>query len=477
MKVALINTPYLHVYGKANVGKNCSFPLGLGYIASFIRQSGHHVRLYDPEAEDISLESLYCQIENFQPDLIGITSVSSNYPNALAMVQGIRKKGMNVKMVYGGVHASAIPERVLADAPGIDVVVVGEGEHTVLELLENMEKGKPNLSEIKGICYRKNGETQRTPKRPFHVNVDEFPFPARDLLDLSNYRLHAHFDRGVKSATILSSRGCPSSCTFCANLLTMGRRFRPHSPDYSIKEIKHLINDYGITHFHIVDDLFLADKERARQICQRIIDEKLNIQWFIFGRVDNIDLEILRIMKKAGCFYILFGIESGDEEILKKMGKNVTLDQCRRATELCDEVGIMVLNSFIIGNDGETHESVQRTINFAKELKSVFAAFSLMVPFVGTPIFNKYYKDMVNDIHNWQDWSSIADQFSVEPKHTVLSNKELLQYTNKAYIAYYGRFSQIIRILHSLHSPRVLWIYLRGSVGIFRKLLTWRKHS
>jgi radical SAM superfamily enzyme YgiQ (UPF0313 family) len=237
------------------------------------------------------------------------------------------------------------------------------------------------------------------------------------------------------------------------------------------------VNNYAISHFHIVDDLFLADRERASQICQKILKEKLNIKWFIFGRVDNIDLEILRLMKKAGCFYILFGIESGDEGVLKKMGKNITLDQCRRAVELCNRAGIMVMNSFIIGNEGETHESIIKTIKFSKELKSVFAAFSLMVPFVGTPIFNKYYKDMIDDINNWKDWTSIAENFSVEPRHTILSNKELLQYTNKAYIAFYFRFSQMARVLRSVRSPRVLWIYLRGCFGIMRQLLVWKKHS
>lgn len=477
MKIVLINTPYLSTYGKMRIGANNSFPLGLGYIASFVRQNGYEVRLSDPEAEGISINDLYDQLEKYEPDLIGVSSVSANYPNVLVIVDEIRKRGIKAKILYGGVHVSAIPEKVMSDSPGVDIAVIGEGEHAVLEILRNMGNGEPKLSEINGICYRENGEILRTKRRKFHVNVDQFPYPARDLVDISNYRLHAHFDRGLKSATILTSRGCPSSCTFCANLLTMGRRFRPHSVDYIIGEIKHLINEYGIRHFHFVDDLFMADMKRAREISERIIEEKLNIKWFIFGRVDNMDWETLQIMKKAGCFYIVFGIESGNVEILKKMGKNTTLEQCKQAVDMCNKVGIHVFNCFIIGNEGETHETIQDTINFSRELKASLTSFGKMTPFVGTPIFKKYYENIIDNVDNWAEWTSFSNRFPVPPRHTVLTNSELLKYTYICYIKYYFRLSQCWRIVKMIDSPLVFWNYLKGGIAVLRQLFVWKKKS
>ncbi|MBF0381585.1 MAG: radical SAM protein [Magnetococcales bacterium] len=473
MKLALINTPYQHVYVKMSSGKNSNFPLGLGYIASYVRQFGHKVQLFDPEAAGYSFESLYDKLDKFKPDLIGIHSVSMNYPLVKQIANGIRDNGYKGVVIYGGVHASAMPKVILDEVQAIDVVAVGEGEFTTRELLDALADKSEDWSAINGIYYRRGDEILRTPRRSFEDDVDQFPFPARDLVNLDNYRLHAHYSRGLKSVTMLSSRGCPSACTFCANLLTMGRRFRVHSIDYFIKEIKHLKEQYNIEVFQFVDDLFMADIDRCKAICRRMIAEKLNIRWLIFGRVDSLDYESIKLMKEAGCYFILFGMESGNNEILKKIGKNTTKDQARKAIAICNEVGIQSFNSFIIGNTGETHETAMDTVNFARELPSTFASFNIMVPFVGTPLFKHFYSDSMGKIDNWQNWGLMSEDFSVQPLHTELSNKELRQYIVKGYRKFYFRPSQIWRVIKSIESFAHFMVFLKGFVGMLQQVFLW----
>lgn len=274
MRIALINAYYLELYGPINVGKNCYFPLGLGYIAAVLRQEGHKVSLIDPEAYSMNYKELETRIEDGSYDLIGISCTTSSFESARKIARMIRKVS-EAPIVLGGVHASAVPEMILKRTPEFDIIVIGEGEETMLELCNSLKTKNADLSRIEGIAFRKDSEIVRTPPRPFIKDLDHLPYPARDLVDLANYRLHAQLDYGKRSATVLSSRGCPFHCTFCASYLTTGFRFRARSPENVVGEIKYLIDTYGTEYIAFVDDEFTIDQERAKRICELIINTTL----------------------------------------------------------------------------------------------------------------------------------------------------------------------------------------------------------
>lgn len=474
MKLCLVNIPYLSVYGRINIGHNSSFPLGLGYIAAVARERGHRVQLLDPEAEQISLEQCLVRMREFGPDLIGLSCVTSNFDQACAWAARI-KAGIPSWLMLGGVHATALPEKTLADCPALDWVVVGEGEYVIANLCDAIERKQVDLSKIESLVYREKGGFKKTKRAALIQELDRLPHPSRDLVNLAWYKLQPHFERGRRSATILSSRGCPSSCTFCGNITT-GRSFRPHSAEYFVNELEMMVRQYQIRHFHIVDDNFAADKDRVVRICREILRRNLSITWFIFGRIDHLqDADLLRLMKKAGCVFILFGIESGNREVLDTLKKNLTLDQIETTCRLCRKAGIQYVNSFIVGSPGETLDTVRDTVRLAIRLKSVMAAFNIMIPFPGTAIFNTYYKQQVEQIRSWGNWCSVGDALPFPYTHTKLTTRELLSVVARAYAQYYLRPGQWLRLAGFARRPRVFWAYLRGAWGLFKASWHWAR--
>lgn len=472
MNLCLINIPYLSIYGKINVGHNSSYPLGLGYISSIVKRQGHKVLLLDPEAAGMTQDQALIRIKGFSPNLIGLSCVTANFSTACEWAKRIKDE-IKCTLMIGGVHVTALPEKSLKDCPEIDFVVQGEGEYVVTDICDNIERGNFDLANIPSLCYRLNGNIINNPRAEVIRDLDKLPYPDRESVDLNWYRLQPQFERGKLHATVLSSRGCPSSCTFCGNIVT-GRKFRPRSVTSFVDELEYLLKNCGIRHFHIIDDNFAVDKKRVVGICEEIIARKLKITWFIFGRIDHLnDEKLLRIMKKAGCVYILFGIESGNQEILNKIKKYLTLEEIKKTCYLCRKVGIRYFNSFIIGSQGDTKKTVQETLKFAIELKSVMAGFSIMVPFPGSPVFNEYYRDKIKNITDWSKWCPVGDDLPFDYLHTELTRQELLTLAANAYYKYYLRPAQLLRIIQFGYQPRIILSYLRGGFGILRASANW----
>ncbi len=473
MRILLINTPYLSVYGKLNVGHNYTFPLGLGYIAAVLRQAGHTVFFLDPEPLGMGFEKIGKYIAEKKPSLIGLTTATPNFKCAVQIADLCRLHASQAQIVLGGIHASARKEKILENYTQFDVLVVGEGEVTILELCSAIESGGA-FKDIAGIIYRnQNGEICITSPRPFLRNVDSLPMPARDLVDLNQYRLQVHLDIGVKSATLLTSRGCPFQCTFCASHLTMGRGFRPHSPAYVLKEIKTLVEQYGVKLISIVDDTFTVDKKRVRAICSLLLEHRIKVKWFCFARVDTIDKELLKLMKRAGCISLLFGVESADETVLQNIKKKIKPDQARRALAISNQLGFKTLASFMFGNPGDNKLTMKKTIDFAIEISPTIASFNRLVPYPGTEIYDKYF-----DADSEPDWGN----FVPKGENIVISDhnltKENLQnYTIEAFIRFYLRPGQILRILRNIRSFSELKVYTRGAYGLLRQILVWRCKS
>lgn len=474
MKIVLISAPYLDVYGTLNVGKNHTFSLGVGYVAAVLRDAGHQVSLLDPEPLGMSDEAIKEYLKSKEPDLVGISSATANFKGAIRMAH-LAKEVSNPVTVIGGVHASALPLETLRDYPEFDLVAIGEGEETMGELCSHLETEREALPDIKGIAYRDNGRLEKTQPRPLIQNLDQLPFPAREMVDLNLYRPQVHLYRGRKSATILTSRGCPALCTFCATTVTMGNRFRKHSPEYVLSEIRHLITDYGIQDFVIVDDTFTIDRQRAMAICNQIIEQRLDIGWFCFARVDNATVELYETMKKAGCFSMFFGIESADPQVLKNIKKGATVDQARYALRMANKIGFKTEAGFMLGNPGDTRESIKKTISLARELNPVIASFNIMTPFPGTEEYAKYLPHDPVGMRNWDNFVPKGITPLIKPDG--LSRQELQKFLVEAYLKFYLRPQQLFRILRNISSWAEFKVYLRGGLGLFRRVLEWIKAS
>ncbi|MBI4619759.1 MAG: radical SAM protein [Desulfobacterales bacterium] len=470
MKVVLISAPYLDVYGSINVGRNHTFSLGVGYIASYLMRAGYEVSILDPEPLGMTDGDIRTYLRMKKPDLVGVSSATPNFKGAQKM--GLfAKEETNALIIVGGVHASALPEEVLQRSPQFDLVVIGEGEETMLELCNTMKEGASGLEDIKGLMLRKDGAFYRTPPRPLIQELDNIPFPARDLINLDIYRPQVHLYRGRKSATMITSRGCPAKCTFCATEVTMGTRFRSHSPEYVVSEIEHLVNDHGVQDIIIVDDTFTINSSRVKKICRLMLEKNLDVGWFCFARVNNVSHELFSLMKEAGCFSVFFGVESGDEQVLKNIKKGATLEQSRNAMRIANQLGLKTMAGFMIGNPGDNHHTITKTIDFALELNPIIGSFNIMTPFPGTEEYYRNLEDNPSEMMNWDNYvpKGVTPLIRLEN----LSKTDLQRYISKAYIKFYLRPSQIYRIIKNLSSFAEFIVYLRGALGLFSRIREW----
>ncbi|MFH1728678.1 MAG: radical SAM protein, partial [Pseudomonadota bacterium] len=356
--IILVNSPYLDIYGVMNIGDNFSFPLGIGYIASILRQNGYLVKIFEPEIEKLNEEQIKEYFIQEKPDVVGISCATPNFKGAVKIAQ-IVKNNTFATIVLGGIHASSASEQILKNYDLFNFIVYGEGEYTMLELCNALKDKKQPYSNIKGLYYKENGNIISTPPRPYIEKLDTLPFPARELVDLKNYRPNVHLDLGVPGAHIITSRGCPARCTFCASFKTLGYNFRMHSAEYVVSEIEEVVNKYDINYIIFVDDTFTINKNRAKTICQMILDKKIKIKWYCFSRVDTINEELAKLMKQAGCFSMLFGIESGNTDILRRVKKGISKEKAVQTIHMTNKMGYKTLASFILGLPGETRETIK----------------------------------------------------------------------------------------------------------------------
>lgn len=354
--------------------------IGISYLSSFLKSQGIETEIYD-DGIDYSSEKMLKQINEFKPDLIGITIFSYCYGFADNLIK-IIKDNCNYPLAAGGPHASALKSELLRQN-NVDFAVKGEGEYTLLELLREIKEINPDFNKIRGLIWRNGKDIIENPDRPYIQNLDTLPYPTYDAFGIERYHCYK-----VKSLPIITSRGCPFGCNYCSVRLSMGQNFRVRSAENVFSEIRHFYNQ-GYHSFEINDDCFTLDKQRAEKICDMIIDNKLKIRFQLYNgiRVDTVNLPLLKKMRKAGCFFIAFGCESGSQRVLKIIKKNITLGQVKSAVNWANEAGIRNCVNFIIGHTGETYEDALETLRFARKLPTDFVNFFNLVPYPGTESF------------------------------------------------------------------------------------------
>lgn len=380
-------------------------PLGLGYIASSLRKNGVSVTIVD--CTFLTNEEALRKIQLANPEIVGIYSMFSMKQQSIELARLLRKNcGI---LIAGGPLPTLAPEDFLRD---FDAVVVGEGEETIVELVNGIE-GNLDLSGISGIAYRERGrgEVRITPSRPVVQDLDDVSFPSRDLFENQAYKDYYSKKFGYTVTSMITSRGCPFNCDFCSRSVS-GSQFRARSAVNVADEMEAIVG-FGYDRIWFADDCFTLNRKRLIDICNEIINRRLGIGWECLSRVDTIDREVADKMREAGCVRVFFGIESGNDSVLALMNKGITVEQAKRAVYVAKRAGIQVGAFFILGYPGESDGTVLDTVRFASSLPLDYLSFTLPYPIPGTPLFER-----VKDMIVVGDWD--------EPKDLRLIRHELL---------------------------------------------------
>ncbi|MFH0801450.1 MAG: radical SAM protein [bacterium] len=407
--VLLINPPYEHTVGRfQRLAHFTDPPLGIAYLASFLREQLPEVKtdILDAAALNMTLAQIVGHIEQKRPRIVGLSSVTITANLVKKIARAVRKILPETLLVAGGIHPTVLPNDFF---PDMDVSVLGEGELTMLELARAFLGGKRSsrdFSDIRGIVFSPDGEPVRTAERPLIPDLSTLPFPARDLLPLDKYLCqYPHRAPTRRYSTMIISRGCPYDCTFCCSKQIWRREVRFRSPDDILDELHEVRERHQISMIHFADDNFCLSRERSLELFRRMIEEKTDVRWSCLTRVDALDEDLLRLMKQAGCVELHIGVESGDPEVLKSINKNISVPHIKEVFALVKKAGINSKGSFILGNRGETRETILKTIDLALELDPTTAFISIMVPYPGTPIFEEYKEKNLITTYDWDRYN------------------------------------------------------------------------
>lgn len=407
MRILLFYPP-ITIRGEDTTQPGIAPPLGLANIAAYIEREGYNMAICDALAEGagtlergknylrvgLTEKQIVERIEYYKPDIVGISTMfTALAPDSHRLAEIVKNVCPNTLVVFGGSHASVLSRGVLTDK-NVDLVVMGEGEETFLEIARRFEK-KKNLDNILGTAvHGKNGKVFVNKPRPFIKDLDSLPFPARHLLPMDIY-----FNISKKSETgsyvmryptteIVSSRGCPNNCIYCAVPKLWGRTWRPFSAGRVLLEMEFLVKRYGVKEIHFIDDNVSVSKSRLLEICNGIIEKKLDIKWTAPNGIAiwSLDKPLIRKMKESGCYRLTFGIESGCPETQKYIRKNLKLNKAREIMKIANGLGLWTFSTYIVGFPYETREAMNQTFDYAISSYSDFVGFILLMPFPGTDV-------------------------------------------------------------------------------------------
>lgn len=416
LKILLIFPPSTVYRGDPTMPVNF-YPLGLMYIAAYLEKFGYQVSILDTIVEanktvklnkqktlyGLTDEEIFQRIKKFKPDVVGISCIFTAYAGDSHRVASLVKRyNRNTPTILGGSHPSIFPKLTLKDK-NIDLIVVGEGEKTFLEIVEHIRK-KKSLMNIPGTITRKDKKIITNKEREFIKNIDRFPFPAYHLIPIKKYFNLAKYSYAMRKpgTWMITSRGCPGRCIYCSIHSVWRHTWRGRSPIIVVNEIKFLIKKYGVKEFYFLDDSMGASKERLQAICQEIIKRKLDIRWTVPNGIAhwNLDKKTLDLMKQSGCYRITFGIESGDSGIRRLIGKPYPLDQATSLIKYANKIGMWTICTFIFGFPEETKNQIENTIKYAIACDTDLAIFYLLSPYPGTLVYNMFCQKKLLNLNN-----------------------------------------------------------------------------
>lgn len=394
----------------------------------------HKVKIIDLELVSNHIQTLIETIRHFKPDLIATSAKTTEYLAARELMRVVKKQFPSIKTIIGGVHITVFPEDVIAE-DCFDIVVIGEGDTVIPEILSSS-----SLKKVPGIGYKDKFSKKPifTAKRGLIHDINKLSYPAWKLFDLTKYKNSRLSSRQNPVGHLETSRGCSYQCNFC-NKLTFGTYYRVKEPKRVVDEIEYML-ECGFKEIHITDDSFTQNIDRAKEVCREIIRRKLKFPWSLINgvRVNLVDVEFFRLAKEAGCWQTGFGIETGDQRVLNRIHKNITLAQVTNAAKLAEQAGIDTFGFFILGLAGETVKSMQKTVDFAKSLPLTTAKFGICIPYPGTEYFRELEK--LGKIRTY-DWSKYKMHQTEDPlfDHPNLTWNQITYYREKAFREFYLR--------------------------------------
>ncbi len=478
MKVLLIN-PNAHDVGLLNRWKyfeGLNIPLGLCYIASQLKRHNIEVAILDCYAQRASLNETVENITLASPTVVGLSCTTPSFDVVNQIAKTIKNVIGDIPIVVGGCHPTVSPDEML-NLPYFDYVIRGEGEETMVDLIRYL-KGEIDIKTICGLSYKRDGKIIHNAYRKPIEDLDSLGYPALDLLDLSLYRDLPHEEITKPSFPILGSRGCVFSCSFCSReFLGKGRRCR--SVRHIVSEIQYLVERYNARQISFVDPISPVSEEEGLEFCNEIERAGLEkkILWLCETHVKCVTKRLLTRMKESGCRKILFGIESGNEKILKDIGKGYTQRDVINAVKMTNHAGIETIGLFIIGFPGETKDMVEETIRFSKSLGLRYAIYNRLVPYPGTRIYNsiKTQNNVGAISDNWSEYvpySFLVDSKSAYTPNGV-SDEELRLLQKRAYFEFYYRPSILLQELRKKNFRKKV----REMAKAFWKLSRWGIHK
>lgn len=385
--ILLVQPSWSAVHGSfADVATKKLFlpPVGLCYLAGALSREGFNVQLLDFEPMGLSLEEELLRVSEVSPFLLGVTATTPSFPFVKRWCSEVKKRFPNLPIVLGGPHVTGTNGDELAFP--FDYALLGESELS-LPLLARALRDRVAPDTVPGLVWREGEMLRRTARAPFIENLDDIPFPRRDLLDIDACHMHLPGRGTRRSTTVTASRGCPFQCVFCSARVILGDRLRTRSVENILCELDEIRNRLEIPHIYFNDSTLTLKREMILKLCEGIRRRGLDITWEGMTRVDMVDAELLCVMKKAGFVRFSFGIESGDQRVLDTIRKGITLDDIRNAFRLCREAGIATESFAMLGHPGETRASIRRTARFIRSIPEVcYSSFSIATPYPGTEL-------------------------------------------------------------------------------------------
>lgn len=372
-------------YGKlASVATELPW-LGMAYAAAATRAAGHNVCLKDYQAAREGFEKVEQDIREINPDVILMANFITNTERCLKIAGIAKSVNPKIKVILGGPQPTIFPEQSISHDL-VDAITFREAEISLCRLLQVIMEPKSAWKDVPGIVYKDNGEYVKTLDQPLIDDMDSIPMPALDLYPMDKY-FPAIYIHGKRVGNYVTSRGCPYECTYCEAKMTFGRTFRFHSTDRVIADVRHMTHEFGFDSYQFYDDIFTTNRKRVIDLCEGFLRENLKIKWMCWTRTNLVDPELMKLMKRAGCYMIFFGCESGNQEMLNRIKKGLTVEQNYKGIKIVKDSGLKTFSSFMIGLPGETKAQIMDTIDFTKKSGLDYASIFLMEPYPGTEIY------------------------------------------------------------------------------------------
>lgn len=443
-KIVFIEPPVSleEIYGGlAKVGA-VSPPLNLLLLAAIVREKGYEPSIIDCPAHGLGYGDLIKRLQAINPKFVGITAMTPHIMQANKLAETIKKELPETVIILGGAHISAVPEETMRRFPDIDIGVIGEADYSLPELLDALNSGK-SASFVNGFINRENGKLVNTGQRKEKIRLDGLPFYAWDILEgfPHVYKTSLFATHRTPATPLITSRGCPGKCTFCYS--GSHETLSTHSAKYTVEMLKHLKKTYGIKEFILFDDNFVMYRKNLLNLLKMLIEEKLDMTWSCNARIDMVNEEVLNLMEQAGCWQISYGIETGNQKIMDSLEKNITKEKVWKTIELTRKAGIRTVGYFMIGHFGETQETIDETIQFARNIGLDDFRMSFFTPLPGTKasLIADQYGVFEN---NWEKMNLFSPVFF--PKG--ITQEQLINNQKRAIRKFFFR-------------PKAVWSYLK----------------